>query len=180
MASTTIGARIRKEAVRIIEDNTDGIRFSDLLRQIRETDSSFNRNYIVGILRDLHTRVDNVEKPSPGLYRIVSTDPERQSTAVQATSGIRENQFYTPFAAWLENDVEDVTKAIPLGGKLFKDKWGTPDVIGIREPRQGDIVKAPIEIVSAEIKTSTYDLIKAFGQVCAYCIFSHKSYLVVP
>ena len=172
MASTTIGARIREEAVRIIEGNPDGIRFSDLLRQIRETDSSFNRNYIVGVLRDLDTRMEKVEKPSPGLYRIVSTDPERQSIAVPVPSAIRENRFYAPFAAWLENDVEDVTKAITLGGKRFRDQWGTPDVIGIREPRKGDIIKAPIEIVSAEIKTSTNELIKAFGQACAYCLFS--------
>lgn len=180
MARSNIGARIRKAAVRIIEDNPDGIRFSDLLLQIREADSSFNRNHIVGILRDLDTREDTVEKPSRGLYRFVSTDPERQSIAVPVSSAIRENRFYAPFAAWLQNDVEDVTTAIPLGGKRFRDQWGTPDVIGIREPRKGDIIKAPIEIVSAEIKTSTNELIKAFGQACAYCLFSHRSYLVVP
>jgi len=59
-------------------------------------------------------------------------------------------------------------------------KWGTPDVIGIRESRRGDIVKAPTEIVSAKIKINTRDLITAFGQSCSYKLFSHRSYLVIP
>lgn len=67
-----------------------------------------------------------------------------------------------------------------LGGNRFRDKWGTPDVIGIREPRRGDIIKPPTEIVSAEIKLDRTGLIVAFGQACAYKLFSHRSYIVVP
>lgn len=55
-----------------------------------------------------------------------------------------------------------------------------PDVIGKRESRRSDVIKAPTEIVSSEIKTDTGQLITAFGQVCAYKLFSHKAYLVVP
>jgi len=62
----------------------------------------------------------------------------------------------------------------------FRDKWGTPDVIGKREPRRSDIIKTPTEIVSAEIKADTRDLITAFGQACVYKLFSHKSYIVIP
>ncbi|HPZ82952.1 MAG TPA: hypothetical protein PL064_05940, partial [Thermogutta sp.] len=61
-----------------------------------------------------------------------------------------------------------------------KDKWGTPDVIGIREPRKSDIIKPPTEIVSAEVKLDTANVITAFGQACSYKLFSHKSYLVIP
>ena len=93
---------------------------------------------------------------------------------------VQEEDFYSPFADWLKDELEDVTKAIPLGGNRFKDKWGTPDVIGKRDSRPSDIVKQPIEIVSAEIKTNSSQLITAFGQACAYCLFSHRSYLVVP
>jgi hypothetical protein len=32
-----------------------------------------------------------------------------------------------------------------LGGSRFKDKWGTPDVIGIREPKKSDIIQYPTE-----------------------------------
>ena len=79
-----------------------------------------------------------------------------------------------------KNDIEDVTHSIPLGGNRFKDKWGTPDVIGKRESLRSDIIQAPVEIVSAEIKTETSQLITAFGQACAYKLFSHKCYLVIP
>ena len=41
-------------------------------------------------------------------------------------------------------------------------------------------MKIPVEIVSAEIKTNTRELITAFGQTCAYCLFNHKCCLVVP
>jgi hypothetical protein len=53
-------------------------------------------------------------------------------------------------------------------------------VIGKKEPGRSDIIKMPTEIVSAEVKTDTSQLITAFGQACAYCLFSHKSYLVIP
>ena len=46
--------------------------------------------------------------------------------------------------------------------------------------RRTDIIKGEIEIVSAEIKTDPTQLVTAFGQVCAYRLFSHKAYLVVP
>ncbi len=67
-----------------------------------------------------------------------------------------------------------------MGGNRFRDKWGTPDVIGKRESKRSDILQAPTEIVSAEIKTDASQLVTAFGQACAYRLFSHKSYLVVP
>ena len=73
-----------------------------------------------------------------------------------------------------------MTHAISLGGNKFKDKWGTPDVIGKRESKRSDIIQGATEIVSAEIKTETYQLVTAFGQACAYKLFSHKVYLVVP
>ena len=92
----------------------------------------------------------------------------------------KEEDFYRPFADWLKNEIEDVTEAIELGRNVFKDKWGTPDVIGKREPRRSDIIKGATEIVCAEIKIDTVQLVTAFGQACAYKIFSHKAYLVIP
>ena len=53
-------------------------------------------------------------------------------------------------------------------------------MVGIREPKKSDIVKFPTEIVSAEVKIDPIGLITAFGQACAYRLFSHKSYIVVP
>jgi hypothetical protein len=93
---------------------------------------------------------------------------------------IREKDFYESFAKWLKEEFEECTKAIPLGRNRFKDKWGTPDVVGKLEPRRSDIVQCHTVIVAAEIKLDMNELMTAFGQACAYCLFAHKSYLVVP
>src|SRR5205814_7427369 len=55
-----------------------------------------------------------------------------------------------------------------------------PDVIGKRESKRSDILQPPIVIVSAEIKMDVFQLVTAFGQASSYCLFSHRSYLVVP
>ncbi len=172
--------RIREEAVRILADHPEGLRYMELQRKIHEVDSSFNMSTIGWSVWDLDVHFHNVEKPGRGFFRITSTEPEGSDEVIALSEAIQEEAFYTPFADWLKNDVEDVTKAIPLGGNRFKDKWGTPDVVGKRESKASDIVKQPIEIVSAEIKTNTSQLITAFGQACAYCLFSQRSYLVVP
>jgi len=56
-----------------------------------------------------------------------------EKPGIHETVPIKEEGFYKPFADWLVNEVEECTRAIPLGGNLFRDKWGTPDVIGKRE-----------------------------------------------
>ncbi|MEP6935639.1 MAG: hypothetical protein ABI988_17150 [Nitrospirota bacterium] len=123
-------------------------------------------------------------KPARGLYPHASyREPAIEPAAAPPTPAaekIREAQFYEPFADWLVTELEECTKAIAVGGAVFKDKWGTPDVVGIREPKRGDIVKFPTEIVSAEVKIDSAGLITAFGQACSYRLFSHKSYIVVP
>ncbi len=92
---------------------------------------------------------------------------------------IGEEDFYQPFSDLLFNELEECTKAIALGGNKFKDKWGTPDVFGNREPLKSDINKPLYVVVSSEIKTDTRDLIAAFGQAYSYKLFSHRSYIVV-
>ena len=93
---------------------------------------------------------------------------------------IDEEKFYEPFRRWLVEDLEECTKAVVVGGSQLKDKFGTPDVIGVLRPRFDDIIPSLIEIVSVEIKVSPAGLITAFGQACSYMLFSHKSYIVVP
>ncbi len=97
-----------------------------------------------------------------------------------AAPKVKEEAFYEPFADWLVNELEECTNAIAVGGNAFKDKWGTPDVIGIREAKRGDLIKPPTEIVTAEIKLDLNGLITAFGQCCSYKLFSHRAYIVVP
>jgi hypothetical protein len=187
LQSTKVTARIEATAFGLLEQHPEGLRFSELVRKIQEVDPTFKHNTITGRVWNLDAKFPSrVYKPSKGLFRLIQFKdaPEgmlsEKQTPVAVASSVREEDFYEPFAVWLKNDIEDVTRAISLGRNKFKDKWGTPDVIGLRESQRSDIIKGPTEIVSAEIKTDTAQLVTAFGQVCSYKLFSHKAYLVVP
>lgn len=192
--TTTKTGQIRKIALQVLEDRPDGIRYSDLSRKILEH-GTFNKNTISGATWDLDvTYPDKVYKPDRGVFRLLKykedfpTQPDQQLVVATTTTttlalkkkSIKEEAFYKPFADWLVNELEECTKAIELGGNIFRDKWGTPDVVGVRESKRSDIIQFPTEIISGEIKTDSNGLITAFGQACAYKIFSHKSYIVVP
>lgn len=187
MQPTRVTERIKAKAFELLELHPEGLRYSELHSKIKESDSNFNENTINGTIWNLDTVFPNlVYKPSKGLFRLLKhkpQEPEIPDSACVVTlpaSRLREEDFYEPFAHWLKNDIEDVTHAIPLGRNKFKDKWGTPDVIGKRESKRSDIIQVPTEIVSAEIKIDTQQLVTAFGQACAYKIFCHKVYIVVP
>lgn len=188
--NTSIKAQIRNIALEILIDKPEGIRYSDLRRKILEINSSFKPNTVSGSIWDLDiTFPDKIYKPDRGVFRYlkfkedVLVQPEQQPIVINKTTKkktVKEEDFYKPFAEWLVNELEECTSAIELGGNLFRDKWGTPDVIGIRESKRSDIITFPTEIISGEIKIDSNGLITAFGQACAYKIFSHKSYIVVP
>ncbi len=193
MQPTKITEQIKAKALDLLKENPEGLRYTELLRQIQESNTDFNPNTIAGSIWNLDAAYPNeVYKPSRGLFRLLELKPSEAEEPAEAeelkeaapttavTPKIKESDFYHPFADWLKNDIEEVTHAIPLGGNIFKDKWGTPDIIGKSESRRSDIIKGATEIVSAEIKTDTAQLITAFGQACAYKIFSHKAYLVIP
>ena len=182
----TIGEQIIERALELLRSQPDGIRYAELVRKVAESDTSFKINTVHGTVWDLRIQLpEKVYKPARGLFRLTefrdqATDQLKPELVPKPPLKVKEAAFYKPFADWLVDDLEDCTKAIPLGGGKFKDKWGTPDVIGKRESRPSDILQAPTEIVSAEIKLDTQQLVTAFGQACAYRLFSHKSYLVVP
>jgi hypothetical protein len=188
--NSSITGQIKKIALDVLGDKPEGIRFSDLKRKILEHNTSFNSNTIHGATWDLDsTFPDKVYKPDRGVFRLIkykeeiTTQPDQQIEIALKTSkkkSIREEDFYQPFADWLVNELEECTNAIGLGGNIFGDKWGTPDVVGVRESKRSDIIQFPTEIIVGEIKTDSNGLITAFGQACAYKIFSHKSYIVVP
>lgn len=187
MQPMKVTERIKSKAIELLDQNPDGLRYSELHAKILESDPAFKPNTINGCIWNLHNEFsDKIYKPSKGIFRLLKykpSDSETQDSTPSAQafiSKIKEQDFYIPFAEWLVNEIEDATHAIPLGGNTFKDKWGTPDVIAKRESKRSDIIKSPIDIVSAEIKTETLQLVTAFGQACAYKLFSHKVYLVVP
>jgi len=123
-----------------------------------ELDGSFKQNTIHGNVWNLDERFpDRVYKPSRGLFRLTrfrapDADQLKEELVPKQPKKFKEEEFYEPFAEWLVNEMEERTKAISLGGNRFRDKWGTPDVIGKRESKRSDIIQAPVEIVSAEIK----------------------------
>lgn len=183
----TLGDRIRKRAIEIIRSELAGIRFSALVNRLHGEHPEWNVNTINGSIWNLDVLVPTqIAKPARGVY--VATEQQEKEAEAEPViveeeikeAALGEGQFYKPFADWLKNELEECTKTIALGGNRFKDKWGTPDVIGIREPARSDIVKSPIEIVSAELKIDKTGLIVAFGQACAYKLFSHRSYIVIP
>ena len=171
-------------ALEVLKSNSDGVRYSDLVREIHAKLPEIPVNTINGTIWNLDARLPNeVYKPNRGLFRLVAFQEQMTEQEVhqlpEVVKKTKEEDFYKPFAAWLLA-MDECTKAIALGANRFADKWGTPDVIGKRAPRASDIIKAPVEIVSAEVKADTKELITAFGQACSYKLFSHKSYVVVP
>jgi hypothetical protein len=186
MKAPGISERIKQRAVELIKAHPEGLRYSELFRKLRDGQPSFNTGTINSTIWNLDAILpESIWKPSRGLYRHIdfkepeaADEPSVRPSPAQLR--VREDQFYLPFADWLKNEAEEATHAIPLGGNIFRDRWGTPDVIGKRESRRSDVIKAPTEIVAAEIKADTTQLVTAYGQACAYRLFSHRSYLVIP
>jgi len=124
-------------------------------------------------------QIKDALRPEKGLY-ILKKYFKESEIKDEARKEIKEEDFYKPFADYLVNDLEECTKAIPLGGNKFQDRWGTPDVIGTYRILGLGHIQPPIEIVSAEIKIDIGQLITSFGQACSYKLFSHKVYLAIP
>jgi hypothetical protein len=145
-----------------------GVRYSNLVRAIHEALPKIPMNTIHGTIWNLDAKLPElIFKPARGLWMHTKfregVPVEKAKTPSPEKEKVAEKEFYEPFASWLVNELEECTKAIQVGGNAFKDKWGTPDVIGIREPRKSDIIKFPTEIISAEIKLDSANLITAFG-----------------
>lgn len=180
----TAKATIADKAIKLLAQKREGVRYSVLVQKLSASLPEMSVNTIRGTLvRLVESHREQVYKPVQGLFRHTMYRPVEES-AVSADPVVaaspKERDFYAAFAEYLTGDLEECTKCIPLGGCGFKDKWGTPDVIGIRRARESDLIKYPTEIISAEIKTDANNLITAFGQACSYRLFSHRSYLVVP
>jgi hypothetical protein len=181
---------VHNKALELLSTRPNGMRYSELVREIQNAFPEFPPGVVHGGVFTLDKDkecCEQVYKPARGLFKAVKfhKPEEPEEKTVTPPSAIleavcKEEDFYKPFADWIVEELEECTKAVALGGNCFKDKFGTPDVLGIREPKRGDIVKPPMEIVSAEIKIEKAGLITAFGQACAYKLFSHRSHIVVP
>jgi len=170
---------IYKKAKEILKAHPEGLKYSQLFKEITHSLPDIPRNTIVGALHKFRQdiqegKITDIEIPEKGFYRPLLFSPPPPPTTP------KESDFYQPFADYLVNELDECTRAIPLGGSIFGDKWGTPDVIGVYKFSPVDPIQPPIEVVSAKIKTAINQLITAFKQACAYKLFSHKVYLVIP
>lgn len=186
LKSPSILETIRRQAIAQLLVHRQGLSSSELSSLLLEIMPAVNRVKVATALYNFETtKSKEVFRTSSGLYlhqRYKGLEPSGEFVRSTDNGEVRavESAFYRTFADWLKNDAEAVTHAIPLGGNVFRDRWGTPDVIGKRESRRSDVIKVPTEIVAAEIKVDTMQLVTGFGQACAYRLFCHSSYLVIP
>jgi hypothetical protein len=164
--------RIGEAATRIILEHPAGIRWAELFRAVSKALPDENQNTIVGSLHHFRNNLpEGILRPDRGIYASAAAPPELAHAELTDTSAdVRrsEESFYQPFADWLVGELEEATVAEVLGGNSVGGKWGTPDVIGLFQPRRTDPIQFTEEVVAVEIKVDTTSLITAFGQACAY------------
>ncbi len=179
---------IRALARAIIAANPGGIRYTPLVQEIAVPNPETPKNTIHGSVWNLDALFPNeIAKPSRGLFQPATAESSHEtltagSTEQVAASGkkVKEADFYEPFAAWLKNDLDEVTEVASLGGAGLRTKWGTPDVIGVYKPLASNLIKFPLEVVSGELKVDPQAPVVAFGQAVAYRLFSAKTYIAMP
>ena len=177
----TVREQVAAAAVAAIQAEPNGIRWAELIQKVRTQLPNVNPNTVVGSLQYFQANLPaGISKPERGLYVAHGNGPAAIEVEIPKKAGPKEQDFYEPFATWLRDEMEEVTVAAALGGNHLKEKWGTPDVIGLYRPSATDPIKFSEELVAAEIKTDAGQMIVAFGQACAYKLFAHRVYLVVP
>ena len=181
---TTLGTKeIRELAREIVLAHPEGVRFKDIVAGIfaRHPDAS-NRTTIEAQVANYLVPAYSAEitKPSRGLYVPTAVSPIAVAPTIPSPPLQSEDKFYEPFASYLQNDLEEATAAVALGGASIKTKWGTPDVVGVYRLLTHDLVKFVPEIVVAEIKVDHYQPVIAFGQAIAYRLFATRAYVVMP
>jgi hypothetical protein len=178
--------QIRDKAHSIVIASPGGIRFSEIVRRISEESPETPLGTIQQQVIRMPVFYPDISKPGRGLFVPANSKDEGEaieSVAEQIANGgikVHEADFYEPFAEWLRDDLEEVTVVASLGGAGLKSKWGTPDVVGVYKPKAAQLIKFPLEIVSAEIKIDPQAPVVAFGQAMAYRLFSSKTYVVMP
>lgn len=170
-------------ATQIIKSNPTGIRWAELYRAVCKVLPKENKNTIVGSLHHFRNNLPKgIVRPDRGVYAFGEAADEviTPNAGPAKVAKYKEEDFYKSFADWLVGDLEEATMAEVIGGSGAGGKWGTPDVIGLYQPRKTDPIQFAEEVVAAEIKIDTQSLIVAFGQACAYKLFAHRVYIVVP
>ena len=178
----TYKEQVIQVALKILKNSPQGVAYTNLCNLIgEELPDVKSVNIWYNVYRLPKSHEDEVYKPERGKYRLKKFAQEENKKAESDSQPVkrREKKLY-PLVADFLRGMDECTSAIPLGGNHFGGRNNTPDVIGIMQPGIGQVLNFPIEVISAEVKDSSADVITGFGQACAYRLFSHKSYLVVP
>jgi hypothetical protein len=117
------GRSIVAAAVDLLRDNPAGLRYADLRRRLCAALPEVAASTIARQISDL-ARHDIVLRPEMGLYLLYPRTPA--ATAEVAAPRAPEHRFYAGFAEYL-GELEGCTVAVPLGGFMLGDKWGTPE-----------------------------------------------------
>lgn len=186
MQPSSIRDRIRTAAFELLGRHPKGLRFSHLIREIALVDPSLNAGTIRTVVWSLDkVSADLVYKPKRGLFRlVVFKEPvslkAHEEGRRQARDLVMETKVTALFAEWLEQELQDVDRAVTPTVNLFNGLCGTPTVLGLAETRPSDS-EAPVPgIISAQIESQTGGHIDAFGHACAARLYARRSYLVVP
>lgn len=184
--------QIQEKARKIIEVSPDGMRLKDIVAEIKMSSPETNENTIRGAIAQLRQDekfLQSVDTSNWGLYKPKQHDeskddadePVDDTSTSELGDGIKESDFYDPFAEFLVTD-QVCTVAASIGGMIGGGRWGNPDVVGCIKPLPDYVVRFDPEIVTAEIKLATdrEGVFKGFGQALSYQVFSHKVYLVLP
>jgi hypothetical protein len=74
----TITGRIYKKSFELLEQHPEGLRWSELLSKIKESDGSLHPKTVNGCVWKLVERFpERVYKPSKGLFRLLKYKPKR-------------------------------------------------------------------------------------------------------
>ena len=72
MEKTAVTGRINARALELLEGHPEGLRWSELLSKIKESDSSFHPKTVNGCVWKLVEKFpDRVYKPSKGIFRLL-------------------------------------------------------------------------------------------------------------
>jgi hypothetical protein len=104
--------------------------YTELVQAMRRVHPDRNLKSLSNDIFNLDRHIPaKVYKPVKGVYvhtrfKDVADAPiaEPKASSAARSARVPEEKFYALFAAWLKNDLEEVTVAIPLGGNAFRDR----------------------------------------------------------
>jgi len=177
---------IIKKALEILSmpESKSGLRFATLVKRV-SSETGVNLNTCNGNLYNLPNELsDKVSRPSRGLF-ILKENEKFLKDAVEELPEqkldlkLNEEYIYEPAKNYLLGNGE-CTHAVTVGGNSFRDKWGTPDIVGVIRADSDAVYKPILEIIAVEVKNEGYKPVEALGQAMAYKLFAHRTWLVLP